>query len=133
MRVDLGKNEYQLLNTHVITYLSKKESYFDKCVAISSLIPVYVTNVYGGYDFSYKGEFDVKVWSFKFEDEYFFILSANGRGTDIESTTTDVLKAERFVDGVLSNFKDNQKVQTWLNMKKPTFSSKIKRFIDDNF
>ena len=43
--------------------------------------------LFGKHDFTYKGEYNCKIWSFEDnKNNYFFIISAPGRGTSLEST-----------------------------------------------
>jgi hypothetical protein len=100
------------------------------------------SSLFGKHDFTYKGEYNCKIWSFKDSDgNYFFVISAPGRGTSIESNIdmteyfntgkkskelkASVIKFTDFLyenlitlDDVNVNFWKNYTKKRWFNLKR---------------
>ena len=116
MRQELTKEDFEKLNTSRIEHLDKGDEWISFISAISSLVPSDIIPLFGKADFSYLSEYNTKIWSFKIESDYYFILSAYGRGTTIESTSSDVSKIKIFINEFLKDLKDLPKVSLYLNM-----------------
>ena len=117
------------MSPNSIQYITKFSNKIQTIVAMTNQW----SDLFGKHDFTYKGEYNCKIWSFKDNnDNYFFIISAPGRGTSLESTisideyykTGNISKelkdnVNSFVyflfDKLISL--DDEKVNFWKNLK----------------
>lgn len=116
-REDLSgeSSEYVIIN-------SGAGSWMREITFISLLTPNDIRNIFGKEDFNFRGiEFLYRNWGFEFNNQTFFLASANGKGTMVQSTCTDVNIVKGFfrklVDEILS--KGNQElIQRYESLKK---------------
>jgi len=128
-RISISKSEYISLSPNSIQYLAKFTNKLQTIVAMTNQW----SELFGKHDFTYKGEYNCKIWTFiDNNDNYFFIISAPGRGTSIESSiniddylNTGKIKDEtkntinNFIDFLFNNLitLDDEKVNFWKNIK----------------
>ena len=124
-RIDISKSEYISLSPYNIVYIPKFSNKIQAIVAMTNQW----SQLFGKHNFTYKGEYNCKNWTFKDNrDNYFFIVSAPGRGTSLESTidlqdyyeTGKISKDTKynidcFVDFLYDNLLtlDDEKVKFW--------------------
>jgi hypothetical protein len=85
-REDLAgqSSEYVIINSGAGSWM--REITFISLLSVND-----IRNIFGKEDFNFRGiEFLYRNWGFEFNNETFFLASANGKGTMIESTCTDV-------------------------------------------
>ena len=76
-------------------------------------MPDLIKLVFGDSDFKYKGEYLCDIWGLEFQNQKFVIVSANGRGTTIESLQVDTDIIKSFYDSLVHKFTqlDNPKIE----------------------
>jgi hypothetical protein len=104
-RSKITKEEYQKLafNRSEFTIIRYKD-YIKNLSFISGLTPKLIELVFGKSDFKYKGEYNCDCWGLDFNGDKFMIVSADGRGTTIESLTSDKKVISHFYDELLNLF-----------------------------
>lgn len=128
-RISITKSEYIKLSPNSIQYLA---GFTNKLQTIFAMTNQW-SELFGKHDFTYKGEYNCKNWTFiDNNDNYFFIISAPGRGTSIESSINidDYLKTGKinnetkksinnFIDFLFNNLitLDDENVNFWKNIK----------------
>jgi hypothetical protein len=113
-RINITKEEYVNLPFRRAEYfIISYEGYIGNMTFVSGLTPKLIELVFGKSDFKYKGEYNCDCWGVEFKGEKFMIISANGRGTTIETLTSDKTIIKSFFDEILSQFSkvDNPKIK----------------------
>jgi hypothetical protein len=113
-RHKITKDEYAALPFGRAEYLIMRYSeYIGNMTFVCELTPDLISIVFGKSDFKYKGEYNCDCWGLDFNGEQFMIISANGRGTTIETLTKDKKVIEGFYVEILSMFSkiDNPRIK----------------------
>ena len=113
-RHKITKDEYATLPFRRAEYLIMRYSeYIGNMTFVSELTPDLISIVFGKSDFKYKGEYNCDCWGLDFNGEQFMLISANGRGTTIETQTKDKKTIEGFYEEILSMFSkiDNPRIK----------------------
>lgn len=69
----------------------------DLLMPVAGCLPKDIERLYGKYSFIYTTYRRLYNWAFSFNDTIFLLVSANERGTTIETTTSDPNLAEAFI------------------------------------
>lgn len=82
-RIKVSKLKYRFIMPNDISHYGDFNYKLQTIIAMTNQW----VDLYNKSDFSYNGEYKTKTWSFIDEsDNYFFVISAPGRGTSIESS-----------------------------------------------
>lgn len=82
---NLTLDEYINSNFNRIEFLLRDKDFFNKVMFISHCGPNEIKLLFDRHSFILNGEYHNKFWPVTFQNKIFLIVSANGRGTTIES------------------------------------------------
>ena len=104
-KFNISREEYQNLKFKRAEYfIISYKDYIKNISFISGLTPKVIEILFGKSDFKYQGEYNCDCWGLDYNGEKFMIISANGRGTTIESLTDDKKTIGGFYTELLDMF-----------------------------
>jgi len=114
-RFEISKEEYKKSHLTRAEYLIiRYKDYIRNLSFMSGLTPDVIELAFGKSDFKYQGEYNCDCWGLQLDGVRFMIISADGRGTTVESETGNVDIIKKFYKEILDIFLkiDNPKIET---------------------
>ena len=104
-KIDFTKNQFKDADFKRFEYnILWKKDYIKKLTFLSGLVPNLIEKIFANSNFKWNGEYNNDIWIIEYKNSLFAIISSKGRGTTLETLTTDENLMFEFIDELIKHF-----------------------------